>query len=1141
MRRTLLRQFLFLLVLVSAPALAQDNNRTLLWRITGNGLEQPSYLFGTMHLSDKRLFRFDDSVYAAIERVEGLATELNMNELAAYYANKMLDDQLSDERLEDLLTQREIKDLQGPLTKKFNKQFKDITTRDVLRERNKWLTGYFRKGEMPTFVDAYLFDLAYRQGKWVGGVEDLEDQTKMMDGTDVRLLVAGEENTSVEKLIRTYANQDIEGINKRINNNYGPEYKNIVLTRRNIKMARRMDSLSELRSMFFAVGAAHLPGDSGVISLLRSRGFTVEPVFSKTKISADDYKCPAEVTKWYEVDGQKNLYTVEMPGSPASVKIYGLVEMKFLVNFSNMSGYCAMATISPDSRSDDSIFATTAYRIYQKKKLNPPQEIMKSGVRGVEYLDTKDGLTIRMQLFRKENVNYAVWIYGSKEEYVMTDNADTFFHSLKLTPPTTKESSTYTFTDSVMAIRFQSPARLETNENLSRQTGNVDGWDVSFCSGQEENTGAYIMVISKQVKAGSYIANDSVILDELYNNYKVKYKAVKKSSQLNGYNALTMDGEANDFRMQAMTFVRGNKNIAVLAVSEKGKDNPAIQQLFKTMQLLPYKQASWRRKEDQAHTYSALVPGPFRLYEEQSGTSNKMSWYSHDTFSATSYYVTTDTLNKYTWAANDSVFLNKKATEYVGSNDSIIYQRVARDGFAHGIDILVQKNRSNSYQRIRVMPHGKVLYILSAGGDKSVLLSATSNRYFTSFKPLRAAYFNLKEYKGTRLIQDLNSRDSATRYEAYSAVSKLTFEKADLPLLHKAMFSSYRPVYAGDDSTRINFSLAYAIGNIGDKSSVRYVTDNYSTLTGDKDKIKYCALATLAKIKTAESYTALAKLAHQWPAKEGNYQYMQNSMADSLPLLKQIYPTLLQLLPDTRSGLMAAALVDKLNDSGLLKKDELRKAETGVLELSRKLLDDLTKNEAKDWNTYNVLYLLDSLNSPASINMLRDYLSVKNTYLKKKAAIMLLDKGTVAEEAVWQNIAADASARARLYDELKEQNKEDLFPSEYLTQKLFAESAMYEVAEEDGMEPVEMKPIAEQVGLFNNKKYKFYLYKITFKDYPLTYLGVSGGYAQSGKSVEMEQNVTGIYWKAPYTGNNEIELLNSYIELAEEYVNNKGE
>ena len=43
-------------------------SNTLLWRISGNGLTRPSYLFGTMHLTDKRIFYFGDSLYKALNK-----------------------------------------------------------------------------------------------------------------------------------------------------------------------------------------------------------------------------------------------------------------------------------------------------------------------------------------------------------------------------------------------------------------------------------------------------------------------------------------------------------------------------------------------------------------------------------------------------------------------------------------------------------------------------------------------------------------------------------------------------------------------------------------------------------------------------------------------------------------------------------------------------------------------------------------------------------------------------------------------------------------------------------------------------------------------------------------------------------------
>src|ERR1700736_51659 len=81
------RRFFYGCLLLAPTALAYGQPsypHTLLWRISGKGMQKPSYLYGTMHLSDKRLFRFDDSVYRAIEKTDGLAIEVNPDEMGAY-------------------------------------------------------------------------------------------------------------------------------------------------------------------------------------------------------------------------------------------------------------------------------------------------------------------------------------------------------------------------------------------------------------------------------------------------------------------------------------------------------------------------------------------------------------------------------------------------------------------------------------------------------------------------------------------------------------------------------------------------------------------------------------------------------------------------------------------------------------------------------------------------------------------------------------------------------------------------------------------------------------------------------------------------------------------------------------------------
>jgi uncharacterized protein YbaP (TraB family) len=77
--RTLLVIILF--VFTSSISYSQQTwPKTLLWRISGNGLSKPSYLYGTMHLQDKRLFNFGDSLYQSMEAVDGFAVEVDFKE-----------------------------------------------------------------------------------------------------------------------------------------------------------------------------------------------------------------------------------------------------------------------------------------------------------------------------------------------------------------------------------------------------------------------------------------------------------------------------------------------------------------------------------------------------------------------------------------------------------------------------------------------------------------------------------------------------------------------------------------------------------------------------------------------------------------------------------------------------------------------------------------------------------------------------------------------------------------------------------------------------------------------------------------------------------------------------------------------------
>ena len=81
------------------------------------------------------------------------------------------------------------------------------------------------------------------------------------------------------KLVAVYKTQDVDSMYRVTNQ--APELmeaENELLVKRNSKWIPVMKNSMQQSSCFFAVGAAHLGGDIGVISLLRKQGYTVKPV-----------------------------------------------------------------------------------------------------------------------------------------------------------------------------------------------------------------------------------------------------------------------------------------------------------------------------------------------------------------------------------------------------------------------------------------------------------------------------------------------------------------------------------------------------------------------------------------------------------------------------------------------------------------------------------------------------------------------------------------------------------------------------------------------------------------------------------------------------------------------------------------------
>ncbi len=258
----------------------------LLWEISGNGLNKPSYLYGTIHMICAKDFFLGEQLRKKFSSTSKLYLEIDMDDPAMNM--KMLQlSMLKDKKLKDFFTDTDyskltvfFKDSIGmPLT--FFGTMKPFVLFSLITL--KTLPCEKQESYEMTFVK-----MAKDQGKEVLGLETVEDQIKvfddMPDTTQAQMLMSyvnnfDQQKKEFAKMIGFYKNQNLDSLYEQITSS--PDIagsEDALLFNRNQNWISVIEKAAKEEPVFFAVGAGHLAGEKGVINLLRKKGYTVTAV-----------------------------------------------------------------------------------------------------------------------------------------------------------------------------------------------------------------------------------------------------------------------------------------------------------------------------------------------------------------------------------------------------------------------------------------------------------------------------------------------------------------------------------------------------------------------------------------------------------------------------------------------------------------------------------------------------------------------------------------------------------------------------------------------------------------------------------------------------------------------------------------------
>jgi uncharacterized protein YbaP (TraB family) len=279
---------LLLVIFCSSTTYAQkQTSNSLLWEISGNGLQQPSYLFGTIHMICKEDFILSETAKQKFNSSKQVYLELDMDDPQLQMTMMQQLQLPSNESLKNKFDESDFKALDSFLMKELNMnlavfdQFKPMMVMSLLAQR------VLSCAEMESYEMNFV-KMATEQKKELLGLEKVEDQLAVFDAIpdslEIRSIMNMVNDFDAQKkefnrMSTIYKSQDLEALYQLIAES--PEMmgsQELLLDRRNRNWIPVMDSAMKKTSTFFAVGAGHLGGNQGVLELLRKQGYSVKPI-----------------------------------------------------------------------------------------------------------------------------------------------------------------------------------------------------------------------------------------------------------------------------------------------------------------------------------------------------------------------------------------------------------------------------------------------------------------------------------------------------------------------------------------------------------------------------------------------------------------------------------------------------------------------------------------------------------------------------------------------------------------------------------------------------------------------------------------------------------------------------------------------
>lgn len=861
---------------------------SLLWEITGKGLPKPSYLFGTMHVSSKMVFHLSDSFYLGLKNADVVALETNPGkwqedfsryDLEGNFYNYSYRSRGGFSEPNEYLSVNSLKAF--PYEKLLEKALyssPSIINSFLYRNNSEGSSDF----EEDTYLDLYIYQVGRKWNKKVCGVESFDESMTLMKeaysdaAKDKNLKERNYDMDSdfsygkLEEAYRTGNLDLLDTINKV--NSTSAAFDEKFLYRRNQIQADNIDSIIKTKaSLFVGVGAAHLPGERGVIEMLRRKGYKLRPIKmterdSKHKEEIEKIRVPVQFSRQVSED---SLISVELPGKLYSFSgSFGLMDQKQYADMSNGSYYMVSRIYTNASmwgHTTDMVYRKIDSVLYENipGKILSKKAIVKNGYKGFDVVNrTRRGDYQHYNIFITPFEVILFKVSGNGEYVKDSKEASQFFSSIQL-----KEYKE--------GWKKYSPGFGGFEVELPHQPfiNNAGNWQFMA---YDKTTGTNFEVIRSDVHNTKFAEEDSFdlnLLEESFATSEFIEKLISKKQVLqNGYAALEAKYKYKDGSVGIVKYIiRGPHYYTVVTNSKT--ENSQMLRFINSFSLKPFQYKEAYTQTDTSLYFTVKSPVtlqkqkkldmyPQDMYRYGAGENDDDSFLEEsgkfsdrvvaDDSTGEKIYISFYKPSRYyfdddTTAAIDTV-------RYKTDKQEWIFRKRQKNILPNGmkvLDYVIGDPKSSRAIRGKSFTKDGIRYRLLAQGDTLTQWSSFIDGFFESFSPsdtVKGVNATLK--KSALYFSDFFSTDTMLHKRAVKNTHMLDVDSSDFSQLKKVIQSlSWKEKKYLD----VKNEFVYKLSSIPTRAAADYLKEIYYA-AGDTLDLQYTALEALLQHQTQYAY-----------------------------------------------------------------------------------------------------------------------------------------------------------------------------------------------------------------------------------------------------------------------------------------------